>query len=101
MSLSLKTPQEVSLDLAMKARSKRLSLNLTQEGLAKRSGVTLPSLKRFERTGLISLESLLKIALALGALEDFDLLFKEKQTLSGTLDDLLHTPTPRQRGTKK
>ncbi len=101
MSLILKTPNEISLDLAMKAKSQRLSLNLTQVGLAKRSGVTLPSLKRFERTGLISLDSLLKIALALGALEDFETVFKDKQQFSGTLDELLNAKPTRKRGTRK
>jgi transcriptional regulator with XRE-family HTH domain len=44
---------------------KRLDKNPTQEGLAKRSGVSLGSLKRFESSGHISLESLLKLALVL------------------------------------
>lgn len=49
-----------------------LSRNLTPEGLAKRSGVSWSSLKRFESTGLIALESLLKISLVLDCLVDFD-----------------------------
>ena len=53
-------------------KARRLALNLTQKGLAERSGLSLGSLKRFERTGLIALDSLLRLALVLDCLEDFD-----------------------------
>jgi transcriptional regulator with XRE-family HTH domain len=64
--------------MAERARAKRLSLNLSQKSLATRSGVSLGVLKKFERTGKISLESLLKLALIIGALEEFKDLFKPK-----------------------
>jgi len=44
--------------------------------LAKKSGVSLGSIKRFEQTDQISLASLLKLAHLLERLEDFDMLFK-------------------------
>jgi len=49
----------------------RLSLQLTQDGLASRSGVSLGSVKRFEGSGEISLKSLLKLAVVLECLDDF------------------------------
>ena len=72
MSISLNTPRDVQRDLADRFKTRRLAVNLTQEGLAARSGVSWSSLKRFERTGLIALDSLLKLALVLGCLNDFD-----------------------------
>lgn len=45
-------------------------MELTQEGLAKRSDVKLRTLRKFEQTGLISFESFLKLAMALGCLEN-------------------------------
>ncbi len=75
MSFILKSQQEVMQEIAERAKLKRLEQNLTQEGLALRSGVSLGSIKRFERTGEISLKSLIDIALALGCLEDFSALF--------------------------
>lgn len=75
MSFILKSQQEVIQEIAERAKLKRLEQNLTQEGLALRSGVSLGSIKRFERSGEISLKSLIDIALALGCLEDFDVLF--------------------------
>ena len=64
-------------EIAERAKFKRLEQNLTQEGLALRSGVSLGSIKRFERSGEISLKSLIDIALALGCLEDFSALFAD------------------------
>jgi transcriptional regulator with XRE-family HTH domain len=75
--LSLDISSEILLIIAKQARELRLEKNLTQEGLAKRSGVSLASIKRFERLGKISLESLLEIALVLGVLDEFKLLFRK------------------------
>ena len=76
MAYLLKTSQEVQKELSNKFKQKRLDKNLTQEGLSERSGVSLGTLKRFENTGEISLQSLLKIALILNVLEEFDNILK-------------------------
>ena len=47
-----------------------------QTTLAERSGVSLASLRRFEESGRISLESLLDLAFALHRLDDFESLLK-------------------------
>ena len=66
------TPIEVSLELAARLKKIRKKLKLSQADLAERSGVSLGSLKRFENSGKISLESLLKLAHLLGKLKDFE-----------------------------
>ena len=76
MSLSLKTPKEVSLEIASRLKERRLAQNLTQVGLALRAGMSTPSLKRFEKTGEISFVSLLNIALVLDCLDECDRLFE-------------------------
>lgn len=76
MSFFFMTPCEVGLAISKQAKAKRLSLNLSQKTLSERSGVSFGTLKKFERTGKISLESLLKIALVLDSLEDFAPLFQ-------------------------
>ncbi|MEL6865377.1 MAG: helix-turn-helix transcriptional regulator [Bacteroidota bacterium] len=48
---------------------------LSQAELAERSGVSLGSIKRFEQTGKIAFESLLKLAHILGQLAKFEQLF--------------------------
>lgn len=50
---------------------------ISQKELAARSGVSLGSLKRFEQTGEISLQSLTKLAIALGAEGELETLFAE------------------------
>jgi transcriptional regulator with XRE-family HTH domain len=103
MSLELRTPKDVHKELARRFKARRLTLNLTQEGLAARSGVSWSSLKRFERTGLIALDALLKLALVLGCLGDFDRVCADDgQGLAGkSLDELLHEPKPRRKGKLK
>src|ERR1700678_2676949 len=66
MSMELRTPRDVQRELARRFKTRRLAKNLTQEGLAARSGVSWSSLKRFEHTGLIALDALLKLSLVLG-----------------------------------
>ena len=78
ISINFTTPQEMSLKLAQKARDKRLALNLSQKTLSERSAVSYGVLKKFEQTGQISLESLLKLALVLESLGEFDMLFRPK-----------------------
>ncbi len=89
--LNFKTPREVSLEVAEKAKAKRKYMKLTQQQLADRSGVALSSLKRFERTGEISFSSLLKIAWVLDSLKEFEELFKKPEYSS--MEELLNDKT--------
>jgi transcriptional regulator with XRE-family HTH domain len=73
------TPYEVGLKIAQRHRVLRKRLKISQKEMAERSGVSLGSLKRFERSGKISLESLLKLMHLLGRLSDFDHVLKEKE----------------------
>lgn len=98
----LKTPDEVRHELADRFKARRLGQALTQRDLAARSGMSFGSLKRFETTGQVALDSLLRLALALGCLEDFDRVCAGSSELEGrTLDELLKTPRKRQRGRAK
>jgi transcriptional regulator with XRE-family HTH domain len=70
-------------------RQKRKEQHYSQKELARRSGVSLGSLQRFEQTGEISLRSLLYLAMILDCLGDFTHLF-EKSTLL-TKEEFLHS----------
>ncbi|HVE44534.1 MAG TPA: helix-turn-helix transcriptional regulator [Gammaproteobacteria bacterium] len=95
------TPHDMLKTLAAKAKSKRLSQNLSQQTLSERSGVSCSVLKKFEHTGKISLPSLLKLALALGSLGDFNHLFAEKKPETAlSLDELMKETIIRKRGRK-
>ena len=76
------TPQEVSKALAQRHKLLRKKLGLSQKEMAERSGVSLGSLKRFENTGKISLEALLKLAHLSGRLKDFDTIFQPNDDLN-------------------
>src|SRR5665213_2292524 len=97
MAIEWKTTQDVQRELAGRIKARRLVLNLTQEGLAARSGVSWSSLKRFEHTGLIALDALLKLSLVLGCLGDFDRVCAgdEQSLASKSLDELLSEPKKR------
>lgn len=75
------TPLEVSKALAERLRTLRKQLKMSQEEMAERSGVSLGSLKRFENTGKISLDSLLKLMHLLGRLNEFDNVLIVKENL--------------------
>lgn len=101
--ISLITPTKVQRKLAEHARARRLQIELTQEGLAERSGVALPTLRKFERTGAISLESFLKLHMVLGGLEDILKATQIKDTLFSSIDDVLaeSNNSTRKRGKRK
>ena len=98
MAAILTTPFEVALQIASRAKAKRLSMNLSQQGLSERAAVSLAAIKKFEHTGKIALESILKLALTLDSLGDFTRLFQQPAPETyATLDELLKQKT-RQRG---
>ena len=99
VSFIMKTPYEVLMALAAKARAKRLSLDMSQQTLSARSGVSYGVLKKFELTGQISLKSLLKLALSLGSLNDFEQVFASEKPETLSIDELMKD-TSRKRGRK-
>ena len=75
ISLYQKTWTEINNDIAQKIVRLRKRKKITQKQLAVRSGVSLGSLKRFEQSGEISLQSLTKIAIALDVENELEDLF--------------------------
>lgn len=65
-------PSDVATLIAQRAKSRRLQFGLTREVLAERAAVSAETIKRFESTGRITLETLLRLCFALEALRDFD-----------------------------
>ena len=96
--LSLQTPVEAGKSIAARAKALRLHKNWTRGTLAIRAGVSQASLKRFETTGAASLDLVLRVAFALGRLEDFAEAFQVPEVT--TLEELKAraTRTTRKRG---
>ena len=99
LAFDVLSPSEVALQIAARVKTRRLELNLTQEGMATRAGLKFATYRRFEQTGEISLKGLLQIGFALNVLSEFDVLFAQKQYQS--LDDVLKEQSvTRKRGKK-
>lgn len=101
--VSLITTLKVQKKLADNVRLRRLQMELTQKALAVRSGVPLPTLRKFEQKGTISLESFLKLQMVLGGLEDILKATEVKEIEFSSIDEVLDadsTPT-RKRGKRK
>jgi transcriptional regulator with XRE-family HTH domain len=92
----LYSPAEIARELGKNAESLRLSKNLSRKTLAEQSGVSESSIKRFERSGSITLESMILLATALDELTPVMSLFKPSHP--GSIDELKNLK--RKRGTK-
>lgn len=73
-----KLPSEISAEVASRVRLRRKELKLTQVQMASKAGMSLASYKRFEQTGSIAFDSLVRIGLAQGRESDFDELFAKR-----------------------
>lgn len=95
------TIENVRRSIAERLRRRRLDAGWSQAELSARSGVPLGTLKRFESSGHVSLDTLLRLARPLSALHDFDLLFPEPAYTS--LDDVIRatTKTARKRAPRR
>ncbi len=91
-------PHAIAWEIASRMKQRRLELRLTQQELARMSGVSLGSLKRFELSYEISLKHLLMLAVVLNATEDFAALFSHQQF--GSIKEVLEATasTRRKRG---
>lgn len=87
-----KTPATVMQELILKTQELRKKNRISQLELSKRSGVSFGSVKRFETTGQISLESLLKLAYFFNRLNDFNTVFQIDSNF-GTIEELFSNKT--------
>ncbi len=71
------TAEEINQQLAERVRRIRKRRKITQQELSRKSGVSYGSIKRFENTGMISLLSLTRIAIALGCTNEIKEMFTE------------------------
>lgn len=67
-----KTPKEIMILLSKNIIALRKQVKMSQRELSERSGVAYASIRKFELTGIISLESFLKICEALNRLTEFE-----------------------------
>jgi transcriptional regulator with XRE-family HTH domain len=99
LSLALRTPTAVARLLGERVVELRLTRNWKRETLSQRAGVSMPTLRRLETTGQTSLANLLKVAHALGCLEQFEQLLKPPPARSFAELDQRTVARRRKRGT--
>ena len=83
-----KTPNEIAKELVEKIKQQRKKLKISQIQLAAKSGVSLGSIKRFESKYEISLNSFIKILIALNLERDLENLFTQKNYAS--IDEVIN-----------
>ncbi len=77
--MSKTAPKDLCIELAKRLTAIRLQKAWTRQTLAELSKINVHTLKRFERTGQISLERLIAISNALETNGEIERLFKPRQ----------------------
>jgi len=95
LSLIDKTPNLIMSGIAQRVKQRRLEKGWTQKMLAAKAGLSLPSYRRFESSGEISMRSLVMLAFALDMTDEFETLFSSKTYQS--IDDIVKSEQTKQR----
>lgn len=85
-SYVLNNPDEICKDIARDFRRRRIEKSLSQKILAAKANVPLATLRRFEASGMISLRSLVALAIELGYVSELSSVFR--QAKYQTIDEL-------------
>ena len=72
----LRTPDEIATELGRRLRALRLAHRWRRVTLAERTGVSASTIQRFETSGKITLENLLRLAEGLGRADELAVLFE-------------------------
>jgi len=91
----LATHREIARELGSRLRAQRLRQLLAQDELAARAGVSASALKTLESSGRSTIETLIRVAAALGLQADFASLFLPRTPL--TIEDLERAERARER----
>ena len=94
----LTTPYDAAQAIGRRLKEHRLAQNMTQQALAARSGVSVPTVKRLEANGSGSIQHLLLVAWTLGLEHAFADLIPKPAPAS--MEELI-TPRVRQRATTR
>ena len=72
IEFSLQTSEEITQELAIRAKDMRTHLNISQEDFAKKAGLNYHTYASFERSGKISLERFINVVRYLGRIEEIN-----------------------------
>jgi transcriptional regulator with XRE-family HTH domain len=105
MVISLKpfSPEQDTRKIGLAAKQLRLSRNLTRKDLSLRAGVPVPTLRKFEDTGLAPFLTVIRLAHALSREAVLEKIFAPDDDLPNSIDEMLtrEKTRPRQRARRK
>lgn len=87
LDFTFATPSELCKEIALRIKAQRMRLELSQPELALRAGVALGTVSGFENTGKATLETLLRLIVALGLTKELESLFLQKPTSIRELEE--------------
>jgi transcriptional regulator with XRE-family HTH domain len=96
----LSTPAEILHALGVRLREQRLAQSLTQRELAQMAGLSLGALRKLETDGQCSLETLVRVAQALGLLDALEDIFVLKRQSIAQMEQV-EVVSRRQRAPRK
>jgi transcriptional regulator with XRE-family HTH domain len=98
IAIKLMSPAEISVELGYRLKSRRLALRMTQEELAARTDLNVGTIKNLEaKTAGATLDTLIRIASALGVSDQFETLFVEKPKSISQMEQVATAPRVRAR----
>jgi transcriptional regulator with XRE-family HTH domain len=74
---TLTNAEDIAMDIANELRQRRIEKNLTRNQLAEQARVPASNVARFEQKGLISLQNLIRLAMAMGYTYEIRHLFSQ------------------------
>ena len=93
------TPDELTKTLGQRLKALRLSVGLQQAEVAQRAGLSLGTVKTLERSGQCTMQSMVRVAQALGCIDDLQNVFERR--IQSIADMERAAQAPRQRAPRK
>jgi transcriptional regulator with XRE-family HTH domain len=87
LDFTFATPSELCEEIASRIKAQRMRLELSQPELAQRAGIALGTVSGFEKTGKGTLETLLRLVVALDLVKELEPLFLRKPTSIRELEE--------------
>ena len=95
--IALINSKKAQILLAENIKNLRLEKGFTQQGLSKRAGVSLATLRKFEQKGEISISSFLKLAITLDCIEKLIKATEPEKKEFTSIDDVINRNTAKKR----
>jgi len=102
IDIRLMAPKEVAAELGSRLKKRRLSLRVTQEELAQRSGLNVGTIKNLEaKTGACTLDTVIRACVALDLGGHFERLFVVKPKSIAQMEQVAEAPRLRARRSRR